>query len=516
MVVMRVNNSIKNAISSFISNIIVIIVGFIAQGLFIKILGAEYLGINGLFTNIISMLGIVELGLGSAIIFNLYKPLTTNNKELVKSLMAFYKKSYLIIGFIVLFIGTIITPFIYGFTDNLTLNINLYLIFILFIVDIFLSYMLSYKRTILYADQKEYVLNTVHMVYLILLNLIQITFLYLTHNYYYYLVVKIVMHVIESFVINHIVNVRYSYLKEKNISKLDSDIEKNIFKNVKALFSHKIGTFVINGTDNIIISKFIGIATVGLYSNYYLIINSVQILFNQIISSVTSSVGSMLITETKEKQFDVFKKVRFLNFWIACFSATSIYILIDTFIAIWIGKEFILPLQVLLILILNYYQFIMRSSYISFKTAAGIFHEDRFIPIIESLINIIASIILLQYFGLAGVFMGTVISSLILWCYSYPKFVYKKLFDRSYVDYAKETIGYLILFSLIITTTSFVAKAILFDNLIIVLTIKGLICLIIPNIILLLIFRKSQNFKYFVNLFNNQILNKIIHKRKLI
>ncbi len=513
---MRISSSVKNATTSFISNIIVIIVGFIAQTLFIKLLGTEYLGINGLFTNIISMLGIVELGLGSAITYNLYKPLVTNNKELVKSLMAFYKKSYIIIGFIVLFIGIILTPFIYGFTDNLTIDVNLYLIFMLFIIDIFLSYMLSYKRTILYADQKEYALNIIHMGYLIVLNITQITFLYLTHNYYYYLLVKIIMHAIESLIINHIANIKYSYLKEKNIDKLDSDIEKNIFKNVKALFAHKIGTFVINGTDNIIISKFIGIATVGLYSNYYLIINSVQILFNQIISSVTSSVGTMLITESREKQFDIFKKVRFLNFWIACFSGISIYILIDNFVAIWIGKEFILPLQVLMVLILNYYQIIMRSSYISFKSAAGIFYEDRFVPIIESLINIIASIILLQYFGLAGVFMGTVISSLILWCYSYPKYVYKKLFNRSYIDYTKENIGYLILFIIIITTTSITAKSIFFDSMIVMLLIKGLICLIIPNLILLLIFRKNQNFKYFASLIVSQIFIKIIHKRKLI
>jgi O-antigen/teichoic acid export membrane protein len=372
--------------------------------------------------------------------------------------------------------------------------------------------MLSYKRTVLYADQKEYTLNMVHMGYLIVLNIMQIIFLYLTHNYYYYLLIKIVVHVIENLVISYIVNIKYNYLKEKNVRKLDKDTEKKILRNIKALFTHKIGTFVINGTDNIIISKFIGIVAVGLYSNYYLIINSVQILFNQIISSVTSSVGTMLITESKEKQFDVFTKVRFLSFWIACFSGISIYILIDNFIAIWIGKEFILPLQVLLVLILNYYQFIMRSSYMSFKTAAGIFYEDRFIPIIESLINVIASIILLHYFGLAGVFMGTAISSLIIWCYSYPKFVYKKLFNRSYVDYVRENIGYLMLFIGIIMFTNFIAKFISFDSLVIMLLVKGLVCLIIPNLLLSFVFRKSRNFSYFVNLINKYIFKKIIQK----
>ena len=498
----RKKSSFKNMITAVSSNVLTIIVGLVAQAVFIKILGSEYLGLNGLFSNVISMLGIVELGMGSAIIYNMYKPIAEENHEKIKSLMQFYKKSYRIITLIISIIGIMIIPFIKYIVDieSVTVGINVYLVYILFLLETICSYILSYKRSMLYADQKEYITNIIHMGYTILVNTMQLTFLYFTHDYYLYLIIKVMMRLVENIVISSYVNRRYSYLLDNNVTKLDSKTEKDIFQKIKALFFHKIGTFIVSGTDNIIISKYLGLVTVGLYSNYYMIINAVQTVINHIIQATRASVGNLLVTESKTKQYDIFNKIRFVNFWISCFSSICIFVIIDSFITIWIGYKFVLPTKVLLVLVINFFIVSSRSTYGAFKEAAGIFYEDRFVPIIESLLNIVLSIIFVKKFGLMGVFMGTIASGLVLWCYSYPKYVYNKLFGRKISDYIKETIYYFIIFILIAGFTYSLAILISFDNVYLQFISNVLIALIVPNVIMLLLFSKDENFKYFINI----------------
>lgn len=498
----RKKSSFKNMITAVSSNVLTIIVGLVAQAVFIKILGSEYLGLNGLFSNVISMLGIVELGMGSAIIYNMYKPIAEENHEKIKSLMQFYKKSYRIITLIISIIGIMIIPFIKYIVDieSVTVGINVYLVYILFLLETICSYILSYKRSMLYANQKEYITNIIHMGYTILVNTMQLTFLYFTHDYYLYLIIKVMMRLVENIVISSYVNRRFSYLLDNNVTKLDSKTEKDIFQKIKALFFHKIGTFIVSGTDNIIISKYLGLVTVGLYSNYYMIINAVQTVINHIIQATRASVGNLLVTESKTKQFDIFNKIRFVNFWISCFSSICIFVIMDSFITIWIGYKFVLPTKVLLVLVINFFIVSSRSTYGAFKEAAGIFYEDRFVPIIESLLNIVLSIIFVKKFGLMGVFMGTIASGLVLWCYSYPKYVYNKLFGRKISDYIKETIYYFIIFILIAGFTYSLAILISFDNIYLQFISNVLIALIVPNVIMLLLFSKDENFKYFINM----------------
>lgn len=495
---MRTKNSVKNMVISFIANLLTILIGLIAQFVFVKTLGQEYLGINGLFNNIISMLGLVELGVGSAIIYNLYKPVFDNDKKKICSLLYFYRKCYNVIAIIVLLVGLFITPFLGYLTSDVTVDVNLNLVYILFVIDIFFSYILSYKRSIINAYQKNYIVNVIHILYLTFLNLFQTIILVKTKNYYLYLLIKIVMRIVENIIISIIANMLYPFINKRE--KLDDDTKRDIFKKVRALFFHKIGGFFVNGTDNILISKFIGIVQVGLYSNYYLIINAVNILFGQVIGVVTSSVGNLLVENNREKNYSVFKKIRFLNFWVASFSAISILIIMDDFITIWLGKEYILAHFILIVLVFNYFQKSMRNSYVVFKESAGIFYEDRFVPLIEAVTNIVASYILLKIFGFAGVFMGTIISGLTLWCYSYPKYVYKGLFNRNYISYFKETCGYILFFIVLASGSYYLSLFINFDNIYIQLMIKIILCLTIPNFVVAIIFCKTDNFKYYIDL----------------
>lgn len=502
---MRTKNSLKNMIIVMISHCLTIAIGLISQALFIKILGSEYLGLNSLFSNIISMLAIAELGIGSAIIFHMYKPIAEEDVKKINSLMLFYKKSYHVIGIIVLLIGLLIIPFIPYVVDidSITVNINIYIVYLFFLIDTVFSYFFSYNRSILYADQRNYIIVIIHIFSTIILNIVQLSLLFIFKNYYLYLVIRIIMRLLENIIITFIANKKYPFLSN-HADKIDKVTEADILKKIKALFFHKIGGFIVLGTDNIIISKYLGLVAVGLYSNYYLIINSVQTLFTQAFSSITASIGNLLATENRDKQFDIFKKVRFINFWISAFSCTSVLVIIDSFISIWIGKEYLLPNFVLIVLVINLYQKLMRNSYMSFKEAAGICYEDRFVPVIESALNIIFSIIFVKKFGLAGVFMGTLVSGLALWCFSFPKFVYKKIFNRNYINYFLETFGYIVSGLFIVGTSYFLAKTVHFDNNIYEFIKNCIVSVLIPNFLIIIIYFKFGSFKYCVNLIFNK------------
>lgn len=412
----------------------------------------------------------------------------------IKSLMGLYRKSYHIIAIIVLVIGLAIIPFLSFFVGDVTIPVNTNIVYILFLSEVVCSYLLSYKRSILYANQKNFIINIIHICYTLIVNFLQLLSLYIYRDIYIYLIIKIILRVAENLAITVIANKLYPYIKDKNIEKLDKETEKDIFTKVKALFFHKIGSFLVSSSDNLIISKMLGIVTVGLYSNYYLIINSVHTIFNQIMQSMTASIGNMLVTESKEKIFNIFIKIRFLNFWIASFSSIAVLIIMDSFINIWIGDKYILPLGVLIILCFNLYQKLMRNTYLNFKEASGTFYEDRFVPLIESLLNIVFSIVLCLKFGLAGIFAGTVVSGLALWCFSYPKFVYKKLFDRSYKEYALSTLGYILTFIALAIFTYSLSKFYVSSNIYIEFIKNVAIAAIVPNVVMLILFYKTDNF----------------------
>ena len=502
---MRSKNSIKNVIMAFIMNIVTILVGFISQKIFINILGTEYLGFNGLFTNVISMLGIVELGLGSAIIYNLYKPIAENNKEQVKSLMSFYKISYRLIAFIITIIGLLLIPLLPFIIGETSIKENINLIYTLFLLDIVASYLLTYKRSILYANEKTYIVNIVHIGYLIVLNVVQILILYTTRNYILYLIVKIIFRILENIVLTIIANRKYEYIKEKNAKKLDNNIKKDIFTKVKGLIYHKIGGFVVLGTDNIIISKFLGVATVGLYSNYNLIIQALSNLFAQAFSSITASVGNLLIENDTNKSYKIYRNMLFFNSWIFTFASAGLLSIIEPFVKVWIGEQYILPFGVLLALVINFYIQGMRKTSNTFKEAAGIFYEDRHIPILESIINIIASVILVNILGLAGVFIGTIISTFVLFFYSYPKFVYKPLFKRNYIQYLKDYVPYVSVAIISVAITYIIINNINLQNAILQIIVNLILVIIIPNIIHLIIFFKTQEFDYYKNIVLNNL-----------
>ena len=509
----RTRNSMRNMLASALANIITVLLGIIARKYFVLILGDEYQGLNGLYTNVISMLGVVELGMGNAIIYKLYKPIHDNDKDTINSLMAFYRKSYHIIGALVAVIGIVIIPLLPLFVKEVTVDINTTVVYLFFLADAVFSYFLSYKRSLLYARQENYIVQIIHIVCLTAMKILQTLILYITKNYYLYLAIMVILRVVENAIITMLVDRQFPDLSGKNAAPLDKEIREDIFTKTKGLFLHQIGAFAVNGTDNLIISRFLGLVTAGLYSNYALIIDSIKSLAKQVIDATTPSVGNLLVTASTEKQYDIFKKMRFIDFWLAAFCGISLYVMMEPWVIIWIGKERLLPDYVMLVLAFNFFQKTMRNAYGTFKTAAGIFHEDRFVPLVEAALNIGFSVLLVKTIGLAGVFVGTTISGLALWCYSYPKYVYKNLFKRNYKDYALETIGYIRMFFVLLVATSFVANRFIITNNLLKLIVNRAVCVVVPNVLMILFYFRTDNFKYCVDT-ALRILSRILGRRK--
>ncbi len=505
---MRTKNSIKNTITSFISNIISFVFLFISQTIFIKIMGIEYTGLNGLFSNVLTLLNLFELGIGSAIIYNLYKYISKKNKEQIKSIMKFYKTSYNIIALLILIVGLSLTPFIKYIVGKTTVDINIYIVYILFLISTVATYIISYKRNLIYAYQRNYILNIIHLIYLVILNISQLLIILITKNYYLYLVIKILCILIENIIITYKANHDYPYLLEKNINPIKKEVKEDVVSRVKALFIHKVSGVITYGTDNILISMFFGLTSVGLYTNYHYIIKTIDTLFRNITSSADASVGNLLVEKDYEERFIAFKKIRFLNLVITIITSVCLLCLIEPFITLWLGKKFLLSKLVLVVLIINYYQSMMKTPYSIFKDSAGIWREDKYVPIIQVFLNLVSSIVLLKIFGISGIFMGTIISSLLVWFYSYPKFVYKKLFNRKIKEYYKELINKVLLSVIIITITYLITISFNIKILLLNLIIKLLISLIIPIIVLYLIYRKTDEYKYYIYLINKGIKRK--------
>ena len=436
----------KNSMSAFVSNVVSILVKFALQKIFIDILGAEYLGLNSVLTNIISVLGIVELGISNAIIFNLYAPIKANKVEVIKSLLKFYRKAYYIIALITVGIGVAIMPFLHLIMREPVPGVDMYIAYLLVLASTVVSYLMSYRQSILYATEQGYITTGVQTVTNVIVALLQILLLLLTENYYIYLIVQILAQIVKNGVLYKIVEERHPILRDKNVQKLDRAIEKDIFKKMRALLIHKVSTFIIFSTDNIIISAFINVVTVGLYSNYHMIFAAVETILTQTIKALTPTVGKLLTDGDTNKNYAMFRKIRNINFATVLVSSVGIMLFADLFVKLWYGAEYVLSELTLVTLLAVHFQRMMRESYAVFKEAAGIYHEDRWVPVVESLINIIASVALVQWIGLPGVFIGTFVSSLALWLYSYPKYVYTRLFSRSSGQYFGEMVIYCLIY----------------------------------------------------------------------
>jgi O-antigen/teichoic acid export membrane protein len=464
---------------------------------FIKILGVSILGVNALFVNIITLLSLSELGIGTAVGYRLYSAIASEDKYEIAKWMNFYKKTYRIIATIILIIGLVITPFIHFLAKVNLCGIEFY--FLLYVFNSAVSYLLSYKQILLNVNQQGYIRIYTRAIYIICLNLFQIVLLYFFSSFALYIACQIVFTIFENLTLALLVNKKHPYILSDNHYSLDPK-EKAVFrKDVLSLMSNRIGLQIITASDSIIISTFVGIRFLGMYSNYSLIIMAITNFIIQITQSISASVGNLIATESNRKNMSVFFVIQFSVFWISSLAILLVAVLINPFIEIWIGRAYLLPNSFLMLMLVNFYIIVTRNVVVLFKDAKGLFYRDRYRTLITAAVNLPLSIALSRIFGLTGVILGTTLSMFAITVWYEPVILFKYgFFENSsmyFIRLACHSIfiifNYLICFGLFNIINMHVS--------IITLIIRASIVIIVNIGLVLLFFRNSDEFYYLKN-----------------
>lgn len=509
---MRVNNSLKNISISIFSQVIVILLGFITRKIFIESLGIEYLGLSGLLTNILSLLALAEGGIGGSIAYSLYEPIAKKDGKKIKCLIDFYKRIYKIIVIVILTISLIIYPLI---INNKELNDleHVGIIYIIFILKNIFPYFYSYKFTLIIADQKGWMIAKSSLFFKIITVILKIFILLKLKSYVYFLFIEFICLFFENIYNGRLIDKEYPYLKKKSKYNLDISEKENIIKNTKALFLHNIRRFIIFGTDNILIANFINLSTIGIYSNYTLVLNQLDGLLSYIFSGISASVGNLIAIENKEKVYEIFKVVYFINFLLYSLIIIILFNTLNEFIYIWLDKKMFLDKLTFIVMLINFYLLGLRSSIYLFKSKAGIFNQDKYASLVEGIINLLVSLYLVKQIGLPGIFIGTTVGILTTSFWITPLYVYKDLFNKNLKEYFINYLIYILITLLNIVITSNICKNIHIDS-IKDLILRGLISVIVFIVVIILIFRKKYEYKYILNLIIKRI--NLRNKNKII
>ena len=492
----RTANSIKNILSGFLGQFITTILGFVNRTVFINCLAAEYLGVNGLFTNILSMLSLAELGIGTAIVYALYKPLADKDEKQISKLMNFYSKAYTTIGIVIFILGILLMPFLHIIIkDEPNIVESIYLIYFIYLFNTSISYFFSYKSSLIIADQKNYIISLISYGVNIFQTVFQIIVLYTTKNFLLYLIVQSICVVINNVLISVVADKNYPFIKENKTLKLGKNEIKDLISNVKALVIVKISGILVNNTDNIIISYFSGLKTVGLCSNYTLLINIINTVLNQIFNGITASVGNLNAKEDDKVKKHFFDLLNFCNFWLYGFCSICIVLLINDVITLWIGERYVLPIQIPIILAVNFYMVGMQSAVWTYKNTMGIFRQGRYILFFTAGINLVLSVYLGNKMGLFGILLATAIARLFTNTWMDPYVVYKYGLKSNAIEYLVKYIKFIWILIFTGSITFYLCNFIGF-NIYISFLLKLIICIILPNTIFLIIFGKSKEFRY--------------------
>lgn len=490
----RTENAARNVSAALIGQILNIVLNFVCRTIFIYTLGKTYLGVSGLFSNILSIMSLAELGIGEAIVFKMYKPVAEKNVELIKTYMNFYKKAYWLIGSLIFIVGLILIPFLSYLVKGGEGIENISFIYVLYLFNTASTYFFAYKKLIINTDQKGYIDTINRYLFLTLQNCFQIVVLLLFKNFILYLCIQIVLNFLANVNIARIATKMYPYLngKAQPVSKED---RKEIFKQTSALVVHKIGGVCVSGTDNLLLSTFIGINWVGIYSNYVTILAIPQTMLAYVFSPLTASIGNLVSTSEKEHIKSTFNKLFLVNFWLYGVCSICLFVLLNDFIGkIWIDDSYLLSTPIVFVVVFNFYLTGMRQTVSAFKSTSGLFWNDRFRPLAEALVNLVVSIILLKVFGFIGVILGTTISTLTTTFWVEGVIVYKHVLDERISAFFTKYFIYMITVlgsgALTYYLCSFVQV-----NGFFAFVLKAVICFLLCNALFFVIFGRTEEMK---------------------
>lgn len=411
----RVENSIRNVFAAWGGQVVYAVGTFVVRAVFVSVLAQEYVGLESLFSSLLTILSLADLGVGSAIVFSLYKPLAEHDKELVKSLMRLFKRAYVAIGIAIICIGLILAPNIEIFLGQDPPDIpHLQLYFFCFVLNTGISYFFSYKGSLIMADQKNYIVYVIQYAFQILMCCAQVAVLLATHNYLLFLFCMICSTLLQNVCIAYKANKMYPYLKEKNVKPIDRSVLSQIKKNIIGLMMHKVAGVASTPVSNLVITNFVSLAATSLYGNYLLVINAVTRVLDKVFDSIVASVGNLGVKESQDRQYQVFQTTFFIDAFLYTVMSSGLFCAFNPFIALCFGESWEFPEYIVALIVLLFFVKGMRSAAMAFTNAYGLFWYTRWKAVLEAVFLPLLSLLLVFPFGVAGVLLAGVLSSVMI------------------------------------------------------------------------------------------------------
>ncbi len=448
MKIERAKNSVKSVFWGALNKAVNLLIPFIIRTVLIQKLGEEFLGLNSLFTSIIQVLNLTELGVGSALVFNMYKPIAEDDTSTLSALLAAYKKIYRLIGLIILVLGAAlipVLPFIVKTEELEGTGISLYALYGIYLFNTVISYLsFAYKKSLLTAYQRHDVISNINSIVNVLLYSCQLICLFALPNYYTYALLIPLFTLIDNIIVHFDVKKRFPEVLAATPSQ-DAINYKEIFSSTRYIIGHKVGAVIIQSADSIVISMFLSLSMVTVYSNYFYIVSALVGIINVGYNAILGGVGNSIITKTKEELYDLFKLLSFILFGVVSFCSSMLFSLYQPFMEIWMGKEFLLPLDTVILFVFYFYVWQIRVVLLIFKDAAGMWRDDFLKPYIGIIINLTLNVLLVNLIGIGGVLIATIIVMACVYAPWENIVLHKTLFERPRQGYVLRQLLYFVI-----------------------------------------------------------------------
>lgn len=504
----RTKNASRNIVFGLMLKIYQIAAPFLTRTLMIKFMSVEYTGLSGLFTSILHMLNLAELGVGSAMVYSMYKPIAEHDTKKIRILMNTYKKYYRIIGSIIAIAGLILTPFVpFLIKDNPVPELNVYVLYLISLAATVMSYwMFSYKNSILQAHQRNDIISKINIASSTVLYGIQIASIIFFKNYYIFITATLISQIVTNIIVAIVSKKLYpEYSPKGELSKKE---KKEINSRIKDLFTAKLGGTIVNSADTLVISTFLGLTALTIYQNYFYLITALNGIMSIIYNACVAGIGNSIITESKEKNYRDLQKFTFIIMWIVGFCTTCLLCMYQPFVELWVGKNLMLGIAAVICFAIYFFVYHFNQLLCTYKDAAGIWHEDRFRPLVTALANLVLNLATVKFIGIYGVILSTVLTYLFIGSPWLVKNLFSTAFERSRMSGFVKNMAIYAVTTVFLAGISFLACGLLPDNTLIRLIGGGAVSAVVINVGYLLIYRKMDSFKA-----SKALVGKII-KRK--
>lgn len=438
----RTQQYAKNFTATLISFVGTAIYSIVWRKMFISMLGVEYLGIGSLLGNVLGMLSLTELGIGTSIVFSLYKPIAEGNQAKMHTLIWLYRKIYAWLGLVVFVLGMILMPFLPDIAKGSENIEHVYWIYFITLSSTVVSYYFSYNSTLFSATQREYVLTYFAQIFKFVNLGVAVAVLLVFQSYLALCIAGFVVALGDRIMVYFLARRNWPWLSTRPQEKLSEPEKREIVKNVKAMFFHKIGDYCINGTSSLIIGAFVNITAVGMFTNYLTLLNAIKPVATACFGNMTAGIGNLVATSSRERVYEVFQEINFLSCAVFGLVSMGFCVCANNIISVWLGSEYILDFTVVALIATDLYLYGMRQAPFLFRNGAGLFYNDRFSPLIQAVTNLVVGLVMVQYWGMAGVFFGTVVSGLVAPCWIRPFVLYRDYFGLPFRRYVGKYLLY--------------------------------------------------------------------------